>query len=105
MTERRPVLYHGTRVAFGRGGLVLPGDHVAADNHGLASSDWVYVTDDLDLAWHYAEVAAGDGEPRVLVVQPFGLIEVDDSTIGGEEQSAYRCEWARVVRVETRRPT
>jgi hypothetical protein len=96
-TER---LYHGTRAGFGAGGVLFPGatPGVDRDNHGLGRSEWVYVTPDLDLAKDYAEAASGRGRPKVLEVVPCGPLEVDDSTVGGEAQEAYRCEWAWVVR-------
>lgn len=91
-------LYHGTRVPFGPGGLVLPGNEVGIDNHGLHRSHVVYVTPDLDLAVMYADAAAGDGPPRVFRVVPMSPLAVDDSTIEeGEEQEAFACEWARVL--------
>ena len=93
------VLYHGTRAGFrGKGGIVLPGELYKKDNHRLGRSDWVYVTPDIDLAWSFAEASAGRGRPRVLIVRPLGDLEVDDSTVGGEEFEMYRCKSARVLR-------
>lgn len=95
-------LYHGTRAGFrGSGGLVLPGDLVGKDNHGLKRSDAVYLTPDLELAWDYARACKGRGRPRVLVVRPMSELEMDDSTVGEEEQESYRCSGARVLRTLT----
>lgn len=100
------LLYHGTRAGFrGGGGLLLPGDHVGRDNHGLDRSNWVYVTPDLHLAWAYAQAARGRGKPKVLVVRPGSMLLHDDTTIGGgEEQVAFRCTHAFVDRVLTEPP-
>lgn len=98
-------LYHGTRAGFrGKGGLVLPGAQLGKDNHGLSRSHKVYVTPDLELAWAYAEASKGKGAPKVLVVQPLSPLEVDDSTISGDEQEAFCCDQARVEKVLTCRP-
>jgi hypothetical protein len=92
-------LYHGTRRPFGRGGLLVPGDDVGADHHGLGRSGWVYVTPDFELAKEYARAAQGRGRAKVVQVRPWGEVYVDDSTIaGGEEQESYRCEAATVLR-------
>ena len=91
--------YHGTRRPFGPGGLLLPGEKFGADNHGLGRSEWVYVTTELDLAIEYAKAAQGRGKAKVVQVQPWGEMFVDDSTIaGGEEQDSYKCEAAKVLR-------
>jgi len=92
-------LYHGTRRPFGAGGLVLPGNDVGVDNHGLGRSDTVYVTPDLGLAKQYAKAARGEGVPRVLSVRPWTALERDDSTIGGEEQRSFRTSAATVLAV------
>ena len=93
-------LYHGTRRGFrGPGGLVLPGDRFGTDNHGLSRSDVVYLTPDLDLAKDYAKAASGRGRAKVLEVMPHTPLMKDDSTVNGEEQESYTCEWGRVVRV------
>lgn len=92
-------LYHGTRVPFTKGGLVLPGDTTGADHHGLGRSDWVYVTAELDIAIEFAKVAKGRGRPKVFEVLYVGDIERDDSTLaGGEEFDGYRVTEARIVR-------
>jgi hypothetical protein len=100
---QQAVLYHGTRAPFrGGGGLVLPGADVGRENHNLGRSDRVYVTPDLELAWLYAEASKGRGKPKVLIVEPRSPLEVDDSTIGNEEQEAYSCAYAVVQKVLTR---
>lgn len=90
--------YHGTRRPFDRGGLILPGAKFGEDNHGLGRSEWVYVTTELDLAIEYAKVAQGRGKAKIVEVQPWGEMFVDDSTIaGGQEQDSYKCEAAKVL--------
>lgn len=93
------MFYHGTRTPFRRGGLVVPGDEVGKENHGLGRSHRVYLTRQVGLAQRYAEVAKGRGRPRVLVVRPLTEVEVDDSTVSGAEQDAWACGSAVVVDV------
>lgn len=93
-------LYHGTRAPFrGSGGLVLPGARFGKDNHNLKRGEVVYVTPDLDLAKDYALACKGRGRAKVLEVMPHSPVEVDDSTVGGDEQESYTCPAASVVRV------
>ena len=110
--EGGPLLYHGTRAPFrGPGGLVLPrsvhgGPGTTAPlNPGRAlpadAAGFVYVTEDLDVAWVYAWHAPGRGAPRVLVVAACGL-EADPEH--SEGMGAWRCRSARVLRV-LRKPT
>jgi len=101
MSRRREEtgLFHGTRAPFTQGGLVLPGETVGRENHGLGRSDVVYVTPEFDLAQEYARVATGRGRARVVEVRPCSPLRVDDSTVSGEEQESYSCEAARVLRV------
>jgi hypothetical protein len=75
---------------------------VARDNHDLGRSHAVYLTTDLDLAWGYAASAKGRGKPRVLVVSPLDQdLQLDDSTVNGDEQPAYTCGSAVVIDVLT----
>lgn len=103
MSDYQP-LYHGTRRGFGRGGRVLPGDLFGADNHGLGRSHVVYVTPDLELAKEYARAAKGRGAPKVLEVMPVDPLGIDDSTVGEEEQEAYTCSEAKVLKVVWKEP-
>lgn len=92
--------YHGTKAGFkGPNGYVFPGDNHGRDNWKLSRSNVVYVTLDLDLAWYYAEAATGRGKSKVLEVTPMSTLYIDDSTVEGEEQESYYCDYARVDRV------
>lgn len=103
-----PVLYHGTRRGFSRGGWLTPrsfsssfpttapckpGRSPAPDAAGFT-----YMTTSLELAWVYAWHAAGRGRPKVLVVEPHGAISRDPEH--SLDMEAYRCAgWARVLDV------
>lgn len=102
--------FHGTRRGFGRGGYLFPrtfhgGEGTAAPvNSGQAPSadadGWVYLTEEIDLAWAYAYAAPGRGKPKVLEVEPYGVVEPDPEH--GPRMKAWRCNGsARVVRVLT----
>lgn len=95
-------LYHGTRAAYrGSGGLLLPGDDVGQDHHGLGRSAYVYMTPDREEAEAWARAAKGRNRPRVLTVMPMAPVENDDSTINGEEHYGVRCRvGARVLAVD-----
>jgi rifampin ADP-ribosylating transferase len=70
-SEPIPRLYVGTRAARKRGDEVLP------------CNGFVYFTPNLDAAIWAAELAAGDGEPRVYEVATTGSIE------NAEQQADY----------------
>lgn len=103
----RPRFFHGTRRHFTQGGYLFPrGDHGAEGtgapvNPGMESPEdaaqWVFVTEDIDVAWAYAWVAPGRGKPKVLEVEPIGAIEPDPEH--SPAMRAWRCEWAKVTRV------
>jgi rifampin ADP-ribosylating transferase len=57
-------LYHGSRADLSPGDPIEPGDH-----------PHVYLTPDLDAAIWEAEIADGEGSPRVYIVEPTGPIE------------------------------
>lgn len=63
MYEQTPRLYHGARVAFGRGAVILPRE------------TFVYCTPNLDAAIWAAELAEGDAEPHVYLVAATGATE------------------------------
>jgi rifampin ADP-ribosylating transferase len=93
-------LLHGTRADLAVGDLLVPGrpsNHVAGRvmNH-------VYVTETLDAAAWGAELARGDGPPRIYVVEPTGALEDDpnvtDKRFPGNPTRSYRTrEPVRVV--------
>ncbi len=103
-----PTFYHGTRQAFrGHGGVLIPrsvhgGKPTTAPlNPGQEAApdceDYVYVTEDLDLAWVYAWHAEGRARPRVAEVTDFDDLEPDPES--SARSRAWRCKFARVVRV------
>lgn len=69
-----------------------PGRTLPADQ-----GNFVYLTRDLDVAWHYAKAAAGRGKPRVLVLTPLSQPERDPEH--GPNTDAWRCQAATVSRV------
>lgn len=101
--------FHGTRRGFTTGGLLLPrsthgGPGTAAPvNPGRAVPDeaqgWVYLTEDIDVAWAYAWVAPGRGKPKVVEVVPHDDLEPDPEH--SPAMRAWRCRWATVSRVHT----
>lgn len=98
------MMYHGTRRPFTKGGLLLPvDDHKGKARTGQATDGtaFCYMTTDRELAEWYAIQAKGRGLPRVLTVEPIGLIEVDPSPYDYEIGDQYRCrDGARVIAVE-----
>lgn len=70
---RPPRLYHGTRAVLNAGDLIEPGD-----------ATYVYLSPNLDAAIWAAELAAGDGLPRVYVVEPAGEIDEDPELAGAK---------------------
>jgi hypothetical protein len=102
------VLYHGTRRPFTVGGLLVPravhgGPGTTAPlNPGCSeqpdAANFVYLTDDVTLAWVYAWHAPGRGRPRVLTVAPLGTVERDPEH--SWRSGAWRCEAARVTAVD-----
>lgn len=103
----RPTLYHGTRVPFGAGGLLLPrAEHggpgtTAPLNPGREqppdADRWVYLTTSLEVAWVYAWHAPGSGRPRVLVIRSAHGLHRDPEH--SASMDAWRAAWASVARV------
>ena len=92
--------YHGTRAHLEPGDLIRPGH---ASNYTERRSPWVYFSETLDAAAWGAELARGDGESRVYVVEPTGPF-VDDPNLTdrkypGNPTRSYRSrDPLRVVR-------
>lgn len=99
--------FHGTRRGFTTGGALLPRDEHAGPgtaaplNPGYTApadtAAWVYLTQDVNVAWAYAWVAPGRGRPKVVEVIPHGNLEPDPEH--STTMYAWRCEWAKVCRV------
>lgn len=70
-----PTYFHGTRAALKPGDLIAVGwPSNFRDGPGLS---WVYVAGTLDAAIWGAELAAGEGEGRIYVVEATGEVEDD----------------------------
>jgi hypothetical protein len=84
--------YHGTRADL------KPGDLIAAgfrSNYGARKiASWVYLTGTLDAAIWGAELAAGDRQERIYIVEPTGPIFDDpnltDKKFPGNPTQSYR---------------
>lgn len=72
--ESRKRLYHGTRAALSPGHLVPRGDPGGVSG-GTDGSAFTYLSPNLDAAIWSAELAEGDGSPRVYIVEADGPIE------------------------------
>ncbi|MBJ7289482.1 NAD(+)--rifampin ADP-ribosyltransferase, partial [Williamsia sp.] len=85
---------HGTRADLAPGDLLLTG-HESNYEKGRRLKH-VYVTRTLDAAAWGAEMAVGDGPPRIYLVEPQGEIEDDpnvtDKKLPGNPTCSYRTE-------------
>jgi hypothetical protein len=84
--------FHGTRADLKAGDVIAVG---RASNFADGKSlSWVYFTSTLDAAIWGAELAVGDGQERIYVVEPTGPIEDDpnvtDKTFPGNPTLSYR---------------
>ena len=84
--------FHGTRAALDVGDRIVVGHRSNFTETGPLS--WVYFSATLDAAIWGAELAAGDREPRIYVVEPTGAIEDDpnltDNKFPGNPTLSYR---------------
>jgi len=84
--------FHGTRAALDVGDRILVGHRSNFTETGPLS--WVYFSATLDAAIWGAELAAGNREPRIYVVEPTGPIEDDpnltDKKFPGNPTLSYR---------------
>ncbi len=67
-------LYHGTRSALQPGDLIEPDAPAGTSEHD-PTAQLIRLTPTLDEAIWEAELAQGDGRPRVYVVEPLGVVE------------------------------
>lgn len=100
-----PLLYHGTRVGFRKGGFLFPQafhGHAPRPGHsGDESTRYAYATLDREMAEFYALNDKGRGRPKVLTVEPMGPCEPDPSRYDNEHGHQVRCaDGFRVVAVE-----
>jgi rifampin ADP-ribosylating transferase len=91
---------HGTKAQLSVGDVLTPG---RPSNFGTGRiAEHVYVTATLDAAVWGAELAKGEGQGRIYIVQPEGLLEDDpdltDKKFPGNPTRSYRTrEPVRIV--------
>lgn len=88
--------FHGTKANLKPGDLLKPG---FASNYGAhRAARYVYFSGTLEAAVWGAELAAGEGEGRIYVVEPTGEFEDDpnltDKKFPGNPTKSYRSESA-----------
>ncbi len=66
--------FHGTRAQLQIGDAIVPG---SPSNYGDRRAKFAYVSSNLNVAIWGAELAVGDGTPRIYVVEALGAIEDD----------------------------
>ena len=95
------VYLHGTRAVLAPGELLTPAQ--PSNHRDDAPLRHVYLTQTMHAAAWGAQLARGDGEPRVYVVEPTGQLEDDpnvtDKRLPGNPTRSYRStEPVRVLR-------
>jgi hypothetical protein len=86
------VFYHGTKANLVVGDLIEVG---YSSNYGKRKkASWVYLSATLEAATWGAELAQGEGEGRIYIVEPSGSIEDDpnltDKKFPGNPTKSYR---------------
>jgi len=94
------IFYHGTKADLASGDLIRPG---FGSNFVDRELKHIYFTATLDAATWGAELAKGDGQGRIYIVEPVGPFEDDpnltDKKFPGNITASYRStEPLRVVR-------
>ena len=85
-------LYHGTKANLNLGDLIEPGFN---SNYGKRKkASYIYLTATLDAAIWGAELALGEGNGRIYIVEPTGPYEDDpnltDKKFPGNPTKSYR---------------
>jgi len=85
-------LYHGTKANLKQGDLIEPGFN---SNYGQRKkASYIYLTATLDAATWGAELALGEGNGRIYIVEPTGPYEDDpnltDKKFPGNPTKSYR---------------
>ena len=85
-------LYHGTKANLKQGDLIEPGFN---SNYGQRKkASYIYLTATLDAATWGAELALGEGDGRIYIVEPTGPYEDDpnltDKKFPGNPTKSYR---------------
>jgi rifampin ADP-ribosylating transferase len=93
-------LLHGTKAQLAVGDLLVPGRPSNYQEGRIMNH--VYVTETLDAAAWGAEMAPGDGRPRIYLVEPLGALEDDpnvtDKKLPGNPTRSFRSrEPVRIV--------
>ncbi len=88
----KTIYYHGTKADLNIGDLIEVG---FTSNYGTKrKSKYIYLTETLDAATWGAELAFGDGNERIYIVEPTGYIEDDpnvtDKKFPGNPTKSYR---------------
>ncbi|WP_040478353.1 NAD(+)--rifampin ADP-ribosyltransferase [Longispora albida] len=96
--------FHGTKAVLAAGALLEPG---YGSNYGAGDrANFVYMAATLDAAVWGAELAAGDGDGRIYLVEPTGSFEDDpnltDQRFPGNPTRSYRTRHALRVLAELR---
>lgn len=85
--------FHGTKADLETGDLLTKG---FLSNHADRKAKYVYFAGTLDAAVWGAELAAGEGEQRIYVVEPTGAFEDDpnvtDKKFPGNPTKSYRTQ-------------
>ncbi len=86
------IFYHGTKANLKQGDLIEPGYN---SNYGTRKkASFIYLTATLDAAIWGAELALGEGQGRIYIVEPTGPIEDDpnltDKKFPGNPTKSYR---------------
>lgn len=85
-------LYHGTRENLRPGDIVAPSDPLGISNIG-ENATFTYLSTDLDAATWSAELAEGDGSPRIYIVDTDGPIEDATILIGSNAPQHPHMSW------------
>ncbi|MFO1147586.1 MAG: NAD(+)--rifampin ADP-ribosyltransferase [Alsobacter sp.] len=90
-SDESTIYYHGTRADLRPGDLIEVG---YASNFVTRKLSWVYFAATLEAAIWGAELARGEGEGRVYIVEPTGPFEDDpnltDKKFPGNPTRSYR---------------
>jgi len=95
--------FHGTKADLRAGDRVVPGNNA---NYGARTAKFVYASSNLNVAIWAAELAVGDGAPRIYVVEPLGAVEDDpnltDKKFPGNPTNSFRAREGFVVVAEVK---
>ena len=83
--------YHGTRADLASGDWLTPGNR---SNYADRKLSWIYFSGTLDAAIWGCELARGEGQERIYIVEPTGAFEDDpnltDKRFPGNPTQSYR---------------